>query len=96
VVGAVRQAIALEHELEVYAVLLLKTGSILKTSSGKISAKLVGLARWKPRYSRNGLQTKLQKRTEETPSHLCTLHRKSALPLLMLQHKIKVESELQT
>jgi len=36
VVGAVRQAIALEHELEVYAVLLLKTGSILKTSSGKI------------------------------------------------------------
>ena len=36
VVRAIRQAIAENHELEVYAVLLLKTGSILKTSSGKI------------------------------------------------------------
>ena len=36
VVGAIRQAVAEYHELEVYAVLLLKTGSILKTSSGKI------------------------------------------------------------
>ncbi len=36
VVVAIRQAIAENHELEVYAVLLLKTGSILKTSSGKI------------------------------------------------------------
>jgi len=33
---AIRQAIAENHELEVYAILLLKTGSILKTSSGKI------------------------------------------------------------
>ncbi len=36
VVGAIRQAVAEHHELEVYAVSLLKTGSILKTSSGKI------------------------------------------------------------
>lgn len=36
VVGAILQAVAEYHELEVYAVLLLKTGSILKTSSGKI------------------------------------------------------------
>ncbi|NJR59422.1 MAG: fatty acyl-AMP ligase [Cyanobacteria bacterium CRU_2_1] len=36
VVGDIRQAVAQQHDLEVYAVSLLKTGSILKTSSGKI------------------------------------------------------------
>ncbi len=36
VVGDIRQAVAQQHELEVYAISLLKTGSILKTSSGKI------------------------------------------------------------
>jgi acyl carrier protein len=36
VVGAIRQAVSEEHELQVYAVLLLKTNSIPKTSSGKI------------------------------------------------------------
>ena len=35
-VRAIRQAVAENHELPVYAVLLLKTGSIPKTSSGKI------------------------------------------------------------
>ncbi len=36
VVEVVRQAVSEQHELQVYAVLLLKTGSITKTSSGKI------------------------------------------------------------
>ena len=36
VIGAIRQAVTEQHELQVYAVLLLKTGSIPKTSSGKI------------------------------------------------------------
>ena len=36
VIAAIRQAVAENHELQVYAVLLLKTGSIPKTSSGKI------------------------------------------------------------
>jgi acyl-CoA synthetase (AMP-forming)/AMP-acid ligase II len=36
VIGAIRQAIVEQHDLQVYAVLLLKTGSIPKTSSGKI------------------------------------------------------------
>ncbi len=36
VIRTIRQAVAENHELEVYAVLLIKTGSILKTSSGKI------------------------------------------------------------
>jgi amino acid adenylation domain-containing protein len=36
VVRAIRQSVAQKHELQVYAVALLKTGSIPKTSSGKI------------------------------------------------------------
>jgi acyl-CoA synthetase (AMP-forming)/AMP-acid ligase II len=36
VVRNIRKAVAEQHELEVYAILLLKTGSIPKTSSGKI------------------------------------------------------------
>ncbi|MEA5565925.1 AMP-binding protein [Anabaena sp. UHCC 0399] len=36
VVGAICEAVSEQHELQVYAVLLLKTASILKTSSGKI------------------------------------------------------------
>ncbi|RAM48138.1 MAG: beta-ketoacyl synthase [Hapalosiphonaceae cyanobacterium JJU2] len=35
-VGAIRQNVAKEHDLEVYSVLLLRTGAIPKTSSGKI------------------------------------------------------------
>ncbi|WP_260445972.1 MULTISPECIES: AMP-binding protein [unclassified Nostoc] len=35
-IEAIRQAVAEYHELQIYAVLLLKPGSILKTSSGKI------------------------------------------------------------
>jgi natural product biosynthesis luciferase-like monooxygenase protein len=36
VIEAIRSAVSEQHELQVYAVLLLKTGSIPKTSSGKI------------------------------------------------------------
>ena len=36
VIQTIRQAVAAEHDLQVYAVVLLKTGSIPKTSSGKI------------------------------------------------------------
>ncbi|NEO33287.1 MAG: amino acid adenylation domain-containing protein [Symploca sp. SIO3C6] len=36
VIRAIRQAVVAEYELQVYGVLLLKTGSIPKTSSGKI------------------------------------------------------------
>ncbi|MBW4633670.1 MAG: fatty acyl-AMP ligase [Iphinoe sp. HA4291-MV1] len=36
VVGNIRQAVAAEHGLQVYATVLVKTGSIPKTSSGKI------------------------------------------------------------
>ncbi len=36
VIGAIRRAVTEQHELEVYAVLLLKTVSLPKTSSGKV------------------------------------------------------------
>jgi acyl-CoA synthetase (AMP-forming)/AMP-acid ligase II len=36
VVGNIRQAVAAQHDLQVYAAVLVKTGSISKTSSGKI------------------------------------------------------------
>ena len=36
VVGNIRQAVTAEHSLQVYAIVLVKTGSIPKTSSGKI------------------------------------------------------------
>ncbi|MBD2607827.1 AMP-binding protein [Scytonema hofmannii FACHB-248] len=36
VATTIRRAVSQEHELQLYAVVLLKTGSILKTSSGKI------------------------------------------------------------
>ncbi|BAY66407.1 amino acid adenylation [Calothrix brevissima NIES-22] len=36
VINSIRQAVVEEHELQVYGVLLLKTGTIPKTSSGKI------------------------------------------------------------
>jgi len=36
VIGSIREAVSQQHELQVYTVLLLKTGSIPKTSSGKI------------------------------------------------------------
>ncbi len=39
VVGSIRQAIAELHELQVYAVVLIKPSSILKTSSGKIQRR---------------------------------------------------------
>jgi 8-amino-7-oxononanoate synthase len=36
VIGEIRQQVAAAHEIQIYAVLLIKTGSIPKTSSGKI------------------------------------------------------------
>jgi amino acid adenylation domain-containing protein len=39
VTGVIRQAVAEEYEVQVYAVVLIKPGSILKTSSGKIQRR---------------------------------------------------------
>ncbi|MBV9229928.1 MAG: AMP-binding protein [Chloroflexi bacterium] len=39
VAGSIRQAIAEQHELQTYAVVLIKTGTIPKTSSGKVQRR---------------------------------------------------------
>jgi acyl transferase domain-containing protein/acyl-CoA synthetase (AMP-forming)/AMP-acid ligase II/acyl carrier protein len=39
VIGAIRQAVAEQHELQTYAIVLVKTGSIPKTSSGKVQRR---------------------------------------------------------
>lgn len=39
VVGNIRQAVTAEHSLQVYATVLIRTGSIPKTSSGKIQRR---------------------------------------------------------
>ena len=39
VIGAIHRAVAQQHELQVYAVLLLKIGSLPKTSSGKVQRR---------------------------------------------------------
>ncbi|MCC5644529.1 amino acid adenylation domain-containing protein [Nostoc sp. CHAB 5824] len=39
VISAIRKAVAEEHEIQVYAVVLIKPGTILKTSSGKIQRR---------------------------------------------------------
>ncbi|MEH1780362.1 MAG: beta-ketoacyl synthase N-terminal-like domain-containing protein [Nostoc sp.] len=44
VIGAIRQAVSEQHDLQIHAVLLLKTGSIPKTSSGKIQRSACQLA----------------------------------------------------
>jgi acyl-CoA synthetase (AMP-forming)/AMP-acid ligase II len=42
-IGAIRLAVAREHEIELYAIVLLKSGGIPKTSSGKVQRKLCRL-----------------------------------------------------
>ncbi|MBW4574951.1 MAG: AMP-binding protein [Aphanothece sp. CMT-3BRIN-NPC111] len=80
IVGAIREAVSEQHELSVYAVLLLKPASIPKTSSGKIqryacrvgfiNSSLEVVGEWKQQVSshENQLQTsvlKLDKMTAE-------------------------------
>ena len=47
VTRAVRKAVVQQHELHVYQVALIKTGSIPKTSSGKIRGMLVAENLWR-------------------------------------------------
>lgn len=68
VVEAIRQAVAEYHELEVYAVLLLKAGSILKTSSGKLQRQACRASFWDGRQEVIGTWTcgKVAKLEQET------------------------------
>ena len=75
VVGAIRKAVSEQHQLRVYSVLLLKTGSIPKTSSGKIqryacrqnwlSQTLTLVGEWKAKELIEPANIKKQITTEE-------------------------------
>lgn len=83
VVGAIRQAVSEEHELQVYAVVMLSPGSIPKTSSGKIqrhackagflNGSLQEIARW-------SVTTPMQIFSTPTPSY-DTLPKEDSLPV---------------
>ncbi|HEY9801605.1 MAG TPA: type I polyketide synthase [Leptolyngbyaceae cyanobacterium] len=74
VTGAIRRAVAENHELEVYAVVLLRTMSIPKTSSGKIqrsackAAFLAGnldtVGEWRTDSTENATKTKARRKTK--------------------------------
>ncbi len=62
IIGAIRQALSEEHELQTYAVLLLKPGSIPKTSSGKIQRQVCAAL-----YLEGGWETIAEWRQTLTP-----------------------------
>ena len=76
VVRAIRRAIAQVHDVQVYAVALLKTGSIPKTSSGKIqrhvcralflAGALDALAEWTTGLQAQGHSGQTRAPTENT------------------------------
>lgn len=55
VIGAVRLAVAKEHELEVHAAVLIRPGTLPKTSSGKIQHRLC-----RSKFLENGLEVLLE------------------------------------
>ncbi|MCG6137934.1 MAG: AMP-binding protein [Nostoc sp. LLA-1] len=86
--NAICRAVAQQHEIQVHAILLIKTGSIPKTSSGKIqryacrtdflSAKLDIVAEWKLSSKKSNLQSQFLK--SNLYEHLCSLTQKVMIP----------------
>jgi amino acid adenylation domain-containing protein len=68
VMQTIREAVASEHELQVYAVVLIKTGSILKTSSGKIQRRACRAA-----FLDNTLEVIAQHRLDYAPTETPTV-----------------------
>ncbi|RMF26367.1 MAG: fatty acyl-AMP ligase [Cyanobacteria bacterium J083] len=64
VINAIREAIALEHTLEVYAIALLKPGALPKTSSGKVQRRLC-----KQMYLTGQLKAVTQWQQEQAEQH---------------------------
>ncbi|MDJ0572420.1 MAG: AMP-binding protein, partial [Pleurocapsa sp. MO_192.B19] len=79
VTKAIRKAVAKNHDLQTYAVVLLKTGSIPKTSSGKIQrhackagyldSSLNTVGEYKSAVGVQGLPTDIQSVVHQQPSH---------------------------
>lgn len=67
VMQTIRAAVAREHELQVYAVVLIKTGSVPKTSSGKIQRGACRIA-----FLDNTLEVIAQSRLDQAPAETPT------------------------
>ncbi|MBR8835868.1 MAG: amino acid adenylation domain-containing protein [Stigonema ocellatum SAG 48.90 = DSM 106950] len=92
VIGAIRKAVVEEHELQVYGVLLLKTGSIPKTSSGKIQRYAC-----KAGFLNENLDIVGSSILEDsyTPVREATLTQKALLELKPQERHLKLASYLQ-
>jgi len=92
VIGAIRRAIAEEHDLQVYAVLLLKIGGIPQTSSGKVQRRacrerfLAGsldvVADWSANPRNTAKFRYLEAEVESLSSQLQTSKQQGSLPEL--------------
>ena len=87
VTAAIRQAVAEEHEVQVHTVVLIKPGSILKTSSGKIQRRATRSAFLAGQLSAIGSSILESADVVETPCHLkretlLTLSPQECQPLL--------------
>lgn len=94
VIGAIRRAVAEEHDLQVYAVLLLKIGGIPKTSSGKIQRRacrekfldgsLDIVADWSANPRNTAKFVHLEAEVESLLSQLPTSQQQESLPELKI------------
>ena len=89
VIRAIRQAIVEEHELQVYAVVLLKTGSIPKTSSGKIQRHACRLG-----FTNNSLDVVCSSILEQSDSTVSSLTREILLALEPEDQQLQLSSHL--
>ncbi|MEH1782799.1 MAG: beta-ketoacyl synthase N-terminal-like domain-containing protein [Nostoc sp.] len=96
VIGCLRQAVTRQHELEVYAVLLLKPASIPKTSSGKIqryatrAGFLAGTLEVVGQWRKAGEQGELNKRQGSREQGAGEKEQKGIQPHLNENHLIEV------
>lgn len=92
VTAAIRQAVAEEHEVQAHAVVLIKPGSIPKTSSGKIQRRATRSAFLAGKLSAIGSSILESADVVETPCHL---KRETLLTLSPQECQPLVESYLQ-
>lgn len=91
VISAIRQAVTEEHEVQVYAVVLIKPGSIPKTSSGKIQRHAT-----RAQFENAGLNVVASNilKTSEIVRELTQLQRSQLLALSSRECQVLLESYL--
>lgn len=85
VASAIRRAVAEAHELDVYAVVLIKTGTLPKTSSGKVQRR-----RCRDQFQRDALQ-QIGRSIRSAPSR--PLPRDNAVPGMLLAALVEAAPE---